>query len=43
MHLLTLIPIAVNKYGSHYFKAKLIKKSLNNINLKKYLIFNHFV
>jgi hypothetical protein len=32
---LTLIPTAVTIYGSHYFKAKFLKKSLNNINLKK--------
>jgi hypothetical protein len=32
---LTLIPTAVTIYGSHYVKAKFLKKSLNNINLKK--------
>jgi hypothetical protein len=32
---LTLIPTAVTIYGSHYFKAKFLKNSLNNINLKK--------
>ncbi len=35
LHFLTLIPTAVTIYGSHYFKAKFLKKSLNNINLKK--------
>jgi hypothetical protein len=34
-HVLTLIPTAMTIYGSHYFKAKLIKKSLNNKNLNK--------
>jgi hypothetical protein len=32
---LTLIPTAVTIYRSHYFKAKFLKKSLNNINLRK--------
>jgi hypothetical protein len=32
---LTLIPTAVTIYGSHYIKAKFLKKSINNINLKK--------
>jgi hypothetical protein len=32
---LTLIPTAVTIYGSNYFKAKFLKKSLNNKNLRK--------
>jgi hypothetical protein len=32
---LTLIPTAVTIYGLHYFKAKFLKKSLNNIKLRK--------
>ncbi len=32
---LTLIPTGVTIYGSHCFKAKFLKKLLNNINLKK--------
>jgi hypothetical protein len=32
---LILIPIGVTKYGSHYFKAKFLKKSLNNTKFER--------
>ncbi len=30
-------------YGKHYFKGKLLTKSLSSINLEKYIIIKHLV